>query len=116
MQAGTCGGVVGLTLGVHFGGPGQHRDVGAFNAEILKIFSVCRDPDAGEIWMAAARARRWCREVHLPILEARRVSPTFALHGHFQPSRRKIPFAFNTGAAKTGENGPGEDLASFLSF
>src|ERR1051325_5056070 len=44
------------------------------------------------------------------------VSPTFALGGHFRPSRQKIPFAFNVGTAKITENRLGEDLASFLSF
>ena len=41
-------------------------------------------------------------------------SPTFALGGHFLCSRQKIPFAFNVGTAKIGENRLGEDLASFL--
>jgi hypothetical protein len=41
-------------------------------------------------------------------------SPTFALGGHFLSSRQKIPFAFNVGTAKIGENRLGEDLASFL--
>jgi hypothetical protein len=41
-------------------------------------------------------------------------SPTFALGGHFRASRQKIPFAFNAGTAKIGENRLGEDLASFL--
>jgi hypothetical protein len=41
-------------------------------------------------------------------------SPTFALGGHFLSARQKIPFAFNVGTAKIGENRLGEDLASFL--
>ena len=43
-------------------------------------------------------------------------SPTFALQGHFWPWRQKISFAFNVGIAETGENRPGEDLASFLRY
>ena len=42
------------------------------------------------------------------------LSPTFALGGHFLSTRQKIPFAFNVGTAKIGENRLGEDLASFL--
>jgi hypothetical protein len=41
-------------------------------------------------------------------------NPTFALGWHFRLSRKKIPFAFNVGTAKNGENSLGEDLASFL--
>jgi hypothetical protein len=40
-------------------------------------------------------------------------SPTFALGWYFRSWRRRIPFAFNAGSAKIGENGLGEDLASF---
>jgi hypothetical protein len=43
-------------------------------------------------------------------------SPTFALVGHFLTSRQKIPFAFNVGTAKIGENRLDEDLASFLRY
>src|SRR6185437_7116771 len=42
------------------------------------------------------------------------LSPTFALKWHFRSWRQKIPFAFNAGTAKIGENSLGEDLASFL--
>jgi deoxycytidylate deaminase len=42
-------------------------------------------------------------------------NPTFALQAHFRFSGQKIPFAFNVGNAKIGENRLGEDLASFLS-
>jgi hypothetical protein len=45
------------------------------------------------------------------VLEA---NPTFALGGHFPSSRQKIPFGFNAGTPKIGENTLGEDLASFL--
>jgi len=41
------------------------------------------------------------------------LSPTFALGWYFRSWRRRIPFAFNAGSAKIGENGLGEDLASF---
>ncbi len=41
-------------------------------------------------------------------------SLSFAVRAHFRACRQKIPFVFNTGIAKTGENRPGEDLASFL--
>ena len=43
-----------------------------------------------------------------------KANPTFALGGHFLSARQKIPFAFNVGTAKIGENRRGEDLASFL--
>jgi hypothetical protein len=49
----------------------------------------------------------------LPV-NAKAVNPTFALGGHFVSARQKIPFAFNVGTAKIGENRLGEDLASFL--
>src|SRR5438874_847687 len=39
---------------------------------------------------------------------------TFALQACFRPFHEKIPFAFNIGMVETGENWPGEDLASFL--
>jgi beta-galactosidase len=45
-----------------------------------------------------------------------RTSPTFALRGHFLSEHQKIPFAFNVGTAKIGENRLGEDLASFLGY
>ena len=46
--------------------------------------------------------------------EGLRSIPTFALGGHFLSARQRIPFAFNVGTAKIGENSLGEDLASFL--
>jgi hypothetical protein len=45
-----------------------------------------------------------------------RPNPTFALRGHFLSEHQKIPFAFNVGTAKIGENRLGEDLASFLGY
>ena len=45
---------------------------------------------------------------------APRLNRTFALRWHFRLSLEKIPFGFNAGTAEIGENGPGEDLASFL--
>jgi hypothetical protein len=52
-------------------------------------------------------------EIKTPVcLKAGQGSPTFALGGHFLSSRQKIPFAFNVGTARIGENSVGEDLAS----
>jgi len=41
------------------------------------------------------------------------LSPTFALGGHFRPSRQKIPFAFNVGTAKSAKTGQVKTLPLF---
>jgi len=48
------------------------------------------------------------------VTKLRIANPTFALGWQLLSWRQKIPCVFNVGTAKVGENGVGEDLASFL--
>jgi len=79
--------------------PGEALGVAGDDLIAASLFGMRRD------WFELSPADR---------LRAGVASPTFALGGHFRLSRQKIPFAFNAGTTKIGENTLGEDLASFL--